>query len=107
MRFQRVTVTAGGCIGRQHHGCCVFQQRWQGGTATATLAAALLLTDRADRQPGQHSDGSTTTLTFLLTNPNGVTLTDWALQRRLAFVGLRRFPAILALKTLWRHFDRQ
>ena len=87
VRFQCDRDGAGGGHLCQHHGCCVFQQRWYGGTATATLAAALPLLI-AQTSPVSIQTGSTTTLTYVLTNPNSVTLTDLGLSDALP-VGLR------------------
>ena len=59
-----------------------------GGTATATLAAALPLLIAQTASPVSIQTGSTTTLTYVLTNPNSVTLTDLGLSDALP-VGLR------------------
>jgi hypothetical protein len=59
-----------------------------GGTASATLAAALPLLIAQTASPVSIQTGSTTTLTYVLTNPNSVTLTDLGLSDALP-VGLR------------------
>lgn len=69
-----------------------------GGTATATLAAAQPVTIAQTASPVSILLGTTTTLTFLLTNPNGVALTDLGLNDALP-AGLRVAASPVAVNT--------